>query len=41
MNMVSSKLDPAKERIRELEEIAEEIIQNPAHKEKEKSWDRS
>lgn len=37
MGMLSSKLESAKERISELEERAEEIIQNPAHKEKEKN----
>lgn len=41
INMLASKLEPAKERISELEERAEEIIQNPAHKEKEKNWERS
>ena len=40
MNVWSSKLDSAKQRIPE-EMIAEEIIQNPAHREKEKNWERS
>lgn len=35
-NVLSSKLDPGKERISELEERAEEIFQNRAHREKEK-----
>lgn len=35
-NVLSSKLDPGKERISELEERAEEIFQNRARREKEK-----
>lgn len=35
-NVLSSKLNPGKERISELEERTEEIIQNRAHREKEK-----
>lgn len=35
MNVLSSKLGPAEERINELKEISEEITQNTAQREKE------
>lgn len=34
MNVLSSRLDLAEERISEMEEISEEVIQNTAHREK-------